>query len=932
VEVTVGAKTDDTTASFGTLLRQFRLAEELSQEALAEKAHMSARGISDLERGVRSKPYRGTIEQLADALQLDASERSALEDAARRVRDETPSPARREIVPETDTLLTTKLAVPPARTQLVARLHLLERLEEGLEGPLTLLAAPAGAGKTTLLSAWRASLSGSSLPVAWVSVDVSDNDPIRFWRYVLAALATAGADVGADCLSLLQPPQPAPIEVVLTSVLNTLGTRTDDLVLALDDYHLIDNEAIHRGITFLLEYLPSHLHLVLSTRTDPPLPLARFRAGGRIAEVRIEHLRFSREEAAEFLNDIMGLELSPEQIEALERRTEGWIAGLQLAALSLQRRPDAATSDFISSFAGSHRHVVDYLTDEVLTRLPRPVQRFLLQTSILDRLSAPLCAFVMDEATTVEAVTASREVLADLERTNFFLLALDEQREWYRYHQLFAEALRHRFGQLEPDRIGEAHLRASSWFEERGLLLEAVTYALDAGNFERTATLIEHVQSTLKEQSADATLWRLLDRLPNEVMVQHPILCVAKAWGLIHTGLYEEGERWLDAVESASQGQPGSGVPQNLQGEVAAARAFTASFRSDEAKVVAWAEIALRALEPDNLLTRGWVYQALGRAYRGQGELAQAIESYAEAASITRRSGNAYAVMRAMFGQTQMERAQGRLHRAMETCRQAIAWSAERGHPYPGVGMMYLVLAYMLRERNELDAALRLAKEGREFCKQMEPDLGVELFLRFVLARIEQAYGRLDAALDVVREVQEILQQSADYTHSLAEWQAFEAEILLLQGNLSAAASAERAVQEKSREEVTVPKASLIHGLEYELLLQIQVLIAQGRATGNHRLLQRALSLLDESRERVDIFWLEIKIRLLQALAHHALGDTERARVPLEQALALGQPEGYVRLFADEGAPMADLLREIRVGDTLRDYVASLLAAIPSTQ
>jgi LuxR family maltose regulon positive regulatory protein len=925
--------------SFGELLRQYRIAAELSQEALAERAHMSARGVSDLERGARTKPYRGTIELLADALRLDAAERSALEGAAQRVREPGPARAGREPVPRGEVLLTTKLSVPPARTRLVARPRLLDRLETGVQGPLTLLAAPAGAGKTTLLSAWRAGAAGRSVPVGWVSLDVSDNDPIRFWRYVFAALKAAGVDVGADRLHLLHPPQPAPIEVVLTSVLNTLGAQTDDLVLVLDDYHLIENDSIQNGITFLLEYLPSRLHMVLSSRTDPPLPLARLRAGGRITEVRVEHLRFSREEAAEFLIDIMGLELTAEDIEALERRTEGWIAGLQLAALSLQRRPGTVVSDFITSFAGSHRHVIDYLTDEVLARVPGPVQLFLLHTSILDRLSAPLCAFVMDEDTTGEAVTASRDLLAELERTNFFLLALDEQREWFRYHQLFAEALRHRFRRLEPDHVDEAYLRASRWGEEQGLFLEAVKYALDGGEFERAATLIEHMQSTLKEQSADETLWRLLDRLPDQVLARHAILCVARGWGLVHGGPLDEGERWLDAAETALQIELGREGSQNLRGEIAAARAFAASFRGDAIVAIAWAEAALRDLDADNLLTRGWVYQALGRAYRGKGELAQAIESYAEAASITRRSGNAHAVMRAMFGQSQMERAHGQLGRAIETCRQAIAWSAERGHAYPGVGMMHLLLANMLRERNELDAALRLAKEGREFCAQMEPDLTVPVFLRFVLARIEQAYGHLDAALDVVHEAQEILHRAEDPTYSQSDWQAFEAELLLQQGNLSgAAAYAERAVQEKRREGVAVEAASRLRSREYIALIQIQVLIAQGRSAGDPRPLQSALALLDEVRRRVGArdrdgdFSAQVTARILEALAHHALGEAEQARVSLEAALALGQPEGYVRLFADEGEPMATLLREVPVDATRRDYVATLLAAVHSTQ
>jgi LuxR family maltose regulon positive regulatory protein len=406
-----------------------------------------------------------------------------------------------------------------------------------------------------------------------VSLDDHDNDAAGFWRYALAALEIAGVDVGADCLNLLRPPQPAPIEVVLTRMLNALATRPDDVILVLDDYHAIDNEAIHQGLSFLLEHLPPCLHLVLSTRSDPPLPLARLRANGRIKDVRIDDLRFSREEAAAFLTDVMGLELTPEQIGVLERRTEGWIAGLQLAALSLQGRPGVAGSDFITSFAGSQRHVIDYLTDEVLGRMPEPIHRFLLHTSILDRLSAPLCAFVIDVDTTVEAVTACRELLEELERSNLFLVPLDEEREWYRYHQLFAEALRHRFRQLIPNGADEAHRRASSWFEQQGLLQEAIEHAFDAASFERAAHLTERAEGKLFAQSANATLWRLLNRLPDGILADHPTLCITKSWFFLDAGRLREGEYWLDQAERTLRSKEATDGTRSLLAEVAAARA-----------------------------------------------------------------------------------------------------------------------------------------------------------------------------------------------------------------------------------------------------------------------------------------------------------------------------------------------------------------------
>jgi LuxR family maltose regulon positive regulatory protein len=916
------------------MLRRYRIAAALSQEALAERAHMSARGISDLERGVRSKPYQGTIGQLADALQLEAAERSALVAAAQRVRDEAPTPVRREEVLETEALLRTKLTIPLARRQLVVRPRLLQLLEAGLRGPLTLLAAPAGSGKTTLLSAWLSGAEGGARRVAWVSLDGRDNDPVRFWRYVLTALETAGVEIGPGRSSLLRPPQPAPIEVVLTQLLNAMSAQPDDVILVLDDYHTIDNEAIHRSVAFILEHLPPGLHLALSTRTDPPLPLARLRASGRVTEVRVDDLRFSREEAAAFLTEVMGLELTADQVEALERRTEGWIAGLQLAALSLQGRPSTATSDFITSFAGSHRHVIDYLTEEVLGRMPESIQRFLLHTSILDRLSAPLCAFVMDGEETVEGVAASRELLEELERNNLFLVPLDEQREWYRYHHLFAEALRHRLRQREPDCLPEAHRRASQWFEEHGLLQDATEHALSGGAFERAAELIEQLRPALMEQSANQTLWQLLNRLPDQILARHPLLSVVKAWYALIKGQLEDGKRWLDTAEAAAApGEPAG----DLRGEIAAARGFAASFRGDTAEVMGWVEEALGKLEPDNLLTRGLALLALGRAYMTRCEAADAVRVFAESASIVRRLGNAQIALRAMFGEVQMERAQGHLNLAIAACERAVAWSAERGHPSPYVGMLQLIQADMLRERNELDAATCLAREALRLWSQVgfELDNDPHVFSLYVLARIDQAQRHLNTALERVHQAQ-TLGATAESRLPQAALQSFETQLWLMQDNLPAALDClDPALLDHYHEQLRFDLDLFILGYEQVSIIRPQVWIAQARAGGDAALLHKALALLQADTERAGtnpLAWLQIKRLVLQSLALVDLRDTERARACLEQALELGQTEEYVRVFADEGAPMVALLHELPVAETLGDYVATVLAAIHPTQ
>jgi LuxR family maltose regulon positive regulatory protein len=930
----VEANRHDEDPSFAALLRRYRIAAALSQEALAERAHMSARGISDLERGVRSKPYRGTIDQLASALELDASERSALEEAAARARDTALAPPETDMVRVEDAVLTAKLAIPPIRTPLVARPRLLEQLEAGLRGPLTLLAAPAGSGKTTLLSAWYAGPVGRSVPVAWVSLDARDNDLVRFRRYVLGALDAALVDVGPECRSLLDLAQPAPSEVVLTSFLNVISTMATDVVLILDDFHVIDNEAILQGTAFVLEHMPPQLHYVLSTRADPPLPLARLRAAGRVTELRAADLRFTHEEMAEFLTEGMGLPLTVDDVAALGDRTEGWIAGLQLAAIWLQGRPNRAASEAIASFAGSHRHVIDYLTDEVLDRQPESVQQFLLHTSILDRLSAPLCAFVMHAETTTQTVAASQELLEALDRNNLFLVALDAQREWYRYHHLFAEALRHRLRQALPARLEEAHLRASAWFAQRAIWPEAIEHACGAGDFERAAQLLEQAGGALLRQSANETLWRLLARLPDEVVARRPDLALTKAWFLLDRGQLEQGERWLQVAERALAGTTARASNVDRQGEIEAARAFAASLRGDTTAVVALAAEAFRDLDRDNLLIRGLAGLALGRAYLAQGELAHAAESYAETAAIVRRTGNAQAVMRAMFGQCQMERAQGQLSRAMATCRQAIDWSAERGHPYPGVGMMHLALADILRERNDLDAALRLAQEGAELCVQLDHELDALIFPRRVLALIEQAWGRLENALRLIHEAQTLI-TTAEPTHSLASWHLCEAHLRLLQGDLTAAiACTERAEQEQSRERETLSSLAFTRGHEQVSLVPIQVMIARARATPDAARLRQVVTLLDEQRADADrrgATWLRIKVRVLHALAREALGERASAQASLEEALLLGQPEGHVRVFADEGLALAALVQTLPADESLRAYIDTVHSALQPT-
>jgi LuxR family maltose regulon positive regulatory protein len=575
--------------SFAALLKRYRMEAALSQEALAERAHMSARGVSDLERGLRRAPYRDTVAQLATALELDGEARAALEQAARRVHDSTPGTdqtRRNDSTSPVGTrreLLRTKLAPPALRPALVPRQRLHARLDASLSCPLILIAAPAGSGKTTLLSAWHAGLLDREVACAWVSLDAGDNDPALFWRYVLAALGAVSVAIDHEGLSSLWSAGSFDSETMLAGLINGLLATPDETLLVFEDYHVITTQAVHDGVTFFLEHLPRQVHLVISTRADPPLPLGRLRARGLITELRAADLRFSVEETTVFLTEVMDLRLGADRAEALQMRTEGWIVGLQLAALSLQGRSAEAMEQCIASFTGSHRHVVEYLSDEVLGRLLEPVRAFLLHTSVLDRLCVPLCAFLMDGETTSGALVRSQGLLEELEHGNLFLVALDEEGGWYRYHHLFADMLRHRLMQTEPHLVAELHERASVWFEQQGFLEEAIGHALSARAYDRAAALIEPIAWGMHDHGAVETLRTWLDALPDQVLRAWPRLCAVRAWLLFGREPVMRVEDYLRAAEGGLPGVPQAPGHRSLEGEIAAVRTLVAMSHDDPA-------------------------------------------------------------------------------------------------------------------------------------------------------------------------------------------------------------------------------------------------------------------------------------------------------------------------------------------------------------
>src|SRR5436305_336992 len=615
-------------------------------------------------------------------------------------------------------ILATKLYLPRLRPNVVIRPRLIERLNQGLHRQLTLIAATAGFGKTTLVSAWVEGIERPRARTAWLSLDEGENDPARFLAYLVAALQTIAATIGQGVLGVLQSPQPPPPEAMLTALLNDITALSDQFVLVLDDYHVLEAKAVDQALTFLLEHLPPQMHLVIATREDPPLPLARLRARGHLTEVRAADLRFTPSEAAAFLNQVMGLGLSAEDIAALERRTEGWIAGLQLAAISLQGHEDAA--GFITSFTGSHHFVLDYLVEEVLGQQPERVQTFLLRTSILDRFCGPLC-----DAVVLDPSISGRATLEDLERANLFIVPLDNERRWYRYHHLFADLLRQRLQQStasspedEGGGVAELNRRASQWYEDQGLEIEAFHHAVAANDVERAARLVEGKGMPLQFRGAVIPVLQWLESLPKTVLDARPSLWVMSASALSMTGFLPGVEPKLQAAEAALQGAEVDDKTRNLVGHIAAIRALVAVAENQVETIIAQSHRALEYLHPDNLAVRTATIWKLGIAYQLQGDRSAASRAYSEAIAIGQASGNIIINMSASIGLGQVQETENQLSLAAETYQRVLHLVGEL--PLPAACEAHLGLARICYEWNDLEAAQQHGPQSLQVARQYE--------------------------------------------------------------------------------------------------------------------------------------------------------------------------------------------------------------------
>ena len=685
-------------------------------------------------------------------------------------------------------VLATKLYVPPLQPNIVRRPRLIERLNEGLHRKLTLISAPAGFGKTTLVSEW---LAGCGQLVAWLSLDEGDNDPAGFLAYLVAALQTISKNIGDGVLGVLQSPGPPPVESILTALLNEITAIQDNFILVLDDYHVIDAKPVNQALAFLVEHLPPQMRLVIATREDPQLPLARLRARGQLTELRAADLRFTPAEAADFLNQVMGLNLAVEDIAALEARTEGWIAGLQLAAISMRGHQDAAS--FIKSFTGSHHFVLDYLVEEVLQRQSESIQTFLLRTSILHRLCGPLCDAVLGSPS-----ASGQETLEYLERANLFIVPLDNERCWYRYHHLFAELLRQRLHQSassgnEEGGVAEYHIRASRWYEDHGLEIEAFQHAAAGNDIERAERIIEGKGIPLHIRGAVAAILGWLASLPKTVMDARPSLCVRYATLSLVTGQTTGVEEKLQAAEAALaaalQGAEPDNETRDLIGQIATSRATLALTRYQPEAMITQARRALEYLPPDNLFSRFRATWTMGMAYHYRGERAVAGRAYAEALSIAQASGNVLGTILATTCVGQIQELENQLHLAAEAYRRALQLIGD--YAPPSASEAYLGLARICYEWNDLDAAEQHGKQGLQLARQYDRVIDRYIFSEVFLARLKLVRGDVAGAAAMLAETAQSVRQN-NFVHRIPEVAAAQVLVLLRQGDLAAAAQSGR--------------------------------------------------------------------------------------------------------------------------------------------
>jgi LuxR family maltose regulon positive regulatory protein len=820
-------------------------------------------------------------------------------------------------------LLTTKLYIPEPRSELVTRPRLLERLDGGLDRKLTLIAAPAGFGKTTLLSDW---ISNLDQPVAWVSLDEGDNDRTRFLAYFVAALQAIDAGLAERIQVMLNAPQPPPIESLLTEIINEITAAGKRFVFVFDDYHVIEASQIHDALTFLLNHLPPKMHLVITSRSDPLLQIPSLRAKGQVSELRAENLRFTTQEATRFLNQEMGLALSPEEVLSLENRTEGWIAGLHLAALSMLDTEDVA--GFISAFTGDDRYIVDYLVDEVLSQRPTGTKDFLLRTSILTRMNGDLCDAITGQ-------NGGQELLERLDQANLFIVPLDNKRLWYRYHHLFADLLRQRLEEVvNTQEVNTLHQRASQWLEEHDLLIDAVEHALVAEDYENVFRLIDLGSMELLMRSQQNLLLKWQDELPRELVASHPSFCMTMAWAWLSMGHPHEAEDYLQLVEGSlgvemaemfSERDRADQLDPETQiklVEIAVMRVEMAMEQADIPQVFELSQLVLPYLEDEerpyprdfqtSLLTV--VYFVLGLAYKINGKLSQADEALSQAALLGQEQGNVHIVAGSVGRLASVQSIQGHLSQAVSTCQRGLKVIQEMvGERSPLSRLIHAELGNLLYEQNDLKTALHHLKQGIDVPKSWG---FLEAFVPGYtgLAQVRAVQGDWEGAFAALDDLASFGESNPAMVMPAVE--TLRALLWVAQGKVDAA-------YHWAMNAGLDPKGEINFQQLGDFMVLARVLIAQGALNEVVDLLIRMIEMAESAG------WLRslTEMRVLLALAHQARGESDQAMIALEQALVHAEPEGYVRLFVDQGEPMATLLRAAETRGIAPVYIPKLLAA-----
>jgi len=813
-----------------------------------------------------------------------------------------------------DFVLATKLVVP-RKHDVVIRQRLLDKLGTEKLHPLTLVCAPAGFGKTTLLANW---LHDHAVPVAWYSLDDGDNDPTRFLAYFIAAVQTVVPDFGSSVANALKTTSPPSIKTLLPALINQLSRFSRDMLLVFDDYHLIIEPTIHEALAYLLEHQLPHLYLAITSRSEPPLPLSRLRVRRTLNEIRETDLRFSQDEAAMFLNQLMGLELSNDHITILEQRTEGWIAGLQLAAISLQGAEDAA--EFIQDFAGDDRYIMDYLTEEVLHRQPQQVKNFLLQTALLDRFNAPLC----------EAVTGleqSREILTTLERSNMFLLSLDNNRVWYRYHHLFADLLRRRLADSQPGVEVELHRRASSWFAANDLFPEAVKHAFSARDYGSAADLIEIHGYEVFRQGGIRTLLGWCQELPTEHVRCKPQRLLMFSWVMFVGGAkmnnsandvapwLEEAEQLLAANHPASR-EISEKRRLSMLAEINVLRGFVALHKQEFQDAITLVEQAQPNIAEENTMVRAGAALNIGVCYYATGQFDRAEQAFNNALALARKDNSMVVIFPALKGVGQLHQMRGQLGKAYEIYQQALTLIDDHQlYEMPDLGWTYMGLGELMHEWNDLEAAEHYFRKSIACINQYNWDY-LQALDYLYLAKLKLAQGDTGEALILIEQTDKLDLSAPLFPIcpppdqlKVRTWLALGDKTSVQQWITASGLGVDDEPQAADEYQYTVFTRALMGLQKYDdalkLLTRLLLTAEQGKRTG-----------------------VVIEVLILQALARQALGNTKQALALLKRALDLAESEQYVRLFVDEGAPMAALLKHFNTSE----YADKLLAALDASE